>query len=384
MLQAEAATPPAGSRSQHLEVIERLAAQPSARSSEQLRTFLVHPLHAVRAAALLALSRLGQPEAVRRAIEWLDSPDLQTRLDALASLAQSPMPLPKPAETKVQAQLADGRPELRLAALGVLSQRQIFVPSPVLALMAEDETAAVRVAALGAFSARQDAAARHAVVRGLRDADAGVRFAAVQAIGRLRDPLLRPVIEPLLLSTDQEIVIASAAALGQMGAPAAAAALAPLAQRPGSSRATQAAIGALGRLGTPEAARILVYRLRSFGAPDANLLSTLKALEHLGAPGEAEVLKLTESNTEAVLLTQLTVWLGKVGGAASVSPLASLVTATTPAVPAALEALKALGARGINLTRAVPNLTIALHDPSQTVRRAAASALQAAGLSPLI
>ncbi len=203
-----------GSRADQLAHIETLVKAASPAAIARLTGLLGHPLHDVRFAALRGLGSLGAPEAVAPALQWLSSSDLLPRVAALAALAEPACPFPPQAAVATLAQLADARPELRLPALALLRDRNVEVPSPMLALLGEDENAAVRAAALASVGQRQDPAARHALVNGLGDVDVAVRWEALAAMGRSRDPALRPVLEHVVETGDATWAAAAVQALG--------------------------------------------------------------------------------------------------------------------------------------------------------------------------
>lgn len=360
--------PPAGGRAEALATVKALAEAGTPEALARLRSHLEHPVQDVRAAALLSLARLADPSAIPQALEWLSSPHLETRLDALAVLAVPAVPLDEDSTQRIEAQLADTRMELRLATFAVLQARGRAVAPGLLALLAEDEHAAVRAAALAALPPGPHPAARQLAVSRLEDVDLGVRFAALSALGRSRDPEARPALEHVLGAREPELVVAALAALGELGQPASFPRVAPLAMRPGAGPVTEQAVRTLARLGDPRGARVLTERLQRFGVADALFNVVGQALRDVGTAAEAALLALLEGGVEERLAVATLRLLSQVGTQASVEPVAAMVARTSAAVPAALDCLSQLAARGANLQPVWPLLAPAFADLSPAVR----------------
>jgi len=315
---------------------------------------------AVRLAAVRALGRIGDAQAIEPLLERLHDPEGVVRraaADTLGRLGWHPQ-----ADAKAAAywfELGDKYECIGVgkAAIEPLSERL------------KDRDPVMRARAAEYLGHIVDARVVELLVKGLSDRDDGVRRAAGQALELIGAPAVEPLLKRLS-DRNKDVRLAAAETLGQIGDVRA---VEPLVERL-SDRDTDvrwAAVDALGWIGAP-AVVPLVEQCND--RDDEFRQAVVEALTQIGAPAVALLVEQMGDRDTDVRWAAVNA-LGHIGDAQAVEPLVErLSDRDTDVRWAAVEALGQIGD-----PRAVEPLVERLSDRDTDVRWAAAEALGQTG-----
>jgi HEAT repeat protein len=353
-------------RSLRAQAVERLAEVDSEPARALLRGVLEDPDPSLRQAGARILVARGDGQGFSVVVNWVAAGFAADRAAGLEALRLAAA-LPPEARAAVERALADPEPNLRLAALEVLTLAPPAIYSPAAAARLDDTVPAVRLAAVRLAGQAGDVRAALPLIEALGDADRQIQREAIGALARLGDPRAEPALLRMLDSGSDDLRLAAVDALGALHLPGAVQPLAAFARRRPADALSRQAQRALGDIGTPAASAVLVELMRrppvaretEDGLSRAPALVPLLLDEVAGAgPGAA--------SAAAVL--------GRLREPRAVPALMGLARRGGPPSVAAVRALGAIGA-----PEAVPLLVEAAEDRSPTLRRLAFGALLAMG-----
>jgi len=263
------------------------------------------PGHVRAQASVWALSRLGDPRAVRAIIALTGMPDRRNEMieklafqadcwhymcgimlivcgDAIDRIGLAAAPelvrLLSDADSRIReyaahylARFGDPWPwHRRIESEDALRRRESLQPAiakrvadlagPKLIELLQDENADVRRTAAAALGSLHVASAAGPLIRSLKDEDPWVRVAAIHALGRIGDPVALGPLARLMRTPGPEQMDCAERAIAAIGGPRAFTLLSA-ALNDGRVERRVAAIRALGVVGTPEAADLLIAAL---------------------------------------------------------------------------------------------------------------------------
>jgi len=224
------------------------------------------------------LADLGTPWALEQLLARLSNKDWWVRAAAVDALGR----IGEPAVRPLTLHLTDQDERVRRAvqkALGRIGSAALTALLPLL----QDPDAAVRAAAAEALGETGAANAVPALVTALGDAEENVRRAAARALGQIGDPrAIEPLLDQLRRTDDGQAHEPFIQALTAIGALAVEPLISHLAHA--DARTRYAAIEALGNIGDPRAVAPLAAYLRS-----ADGQARQRAVEALGKIGDRRV-----------------------------------------------------------------------------------------------
>ena len=169
------------------------------------------PRPAVRAAAAVALGRLGQPSAVGAligAVEGDDCLPVDAAADAIQHIRDWPV-------SQLQPCLSDASESVRAVAVELLGRIQaVDSVSALVGMLAGDPAAAVRVRAARALGRIGSPRGVHPLIECVKSGPPVLQAEAAAALGRLGATAAVPVLRTTLLSSSPDLSRAAATALG--------------------------------------------------------------------------------------------------------------------------------------------------------------------------
>jgi cellulose synthase operon protein C len=344
--------------------VERLAELEDEPSLALLRGVLDDPDPALRQAGARVLVARGDRQGLAVVIDWIATGYATDRAAGLEALRLLPT-LPASARAAVERALADPEPNVRLAAIEVLSRAPAEVSPSAVAGRLDDTVPAVRLAAVRLLAEARDPRAALPLIERLADADRQIQREAIAALARLGDPRAEPALLRVIDGGSDDLRMAAVDAVGALKLPGAVETLTDIARRRPADALARQAQRSLGEIGTAEALAVLIDLMRRPPvtretedglARSATMLPQLLQEIETGGPGAASAAavlgRLREPRAVPVLLT-----LARRGGAAT----AAAVRALAAIAPA----------------EAIAALVRAAEDRSATVRRLALQALLA-------
>jgi HEAT repeat protein len=349
-------------RSVRTQAVERLAAVDSEPARALLRGVLDDPDPSLRQAGARILAARGDRQGLSVVIGWVATGFAADRAAGLEALRLLPS-LPGEARAVVERALADPEPNIRLAALDVLTLAPPGIFSMAAAGRLTDTVPAVRLAAVRLAAQAGDPRAALPLLEALGDADRQIQREAIAALARLGDPRAEPALLRLIDGGSDDLRLAAVDAVGALRLGGAVDTLAPIARRRPADALARQAQRALGEIGTAGALAVLIELMRrppvSRETEDglsrwSNLLPLL--LDEIGEAGPGA------ASAAAV-----------VGRLREVRAVPALIRLVRRGGSATAMAVRALGA--IRSTEAIPALVEAAEDRSAIIRRHAFAAL---------
>jgi len=267
----------------------------------------------VRRAAIDALGKIGDPQAVQPLIKALSDRDLRVRQSAANALGE--IGNPQAVEALIKA-LEDENWFVRQSAIKALGKTDDpqAIQSLIKALI--DRDSRVRVSAARTLGEIGDPQAVQPLIKALSDRDLRVRQSAADALGETGRPAIQPLIKALE-DENSSLRLWSAEALGRIGDPQA---VQPLikALSDRNSRVRISAARTLGQIGDPQAVQSLINALsdRNGGV----CISAADALGKIGQPAIHPLIKALEDENSSVRLWAAYA-LGEIGDPQAVQPL---------------------------------------------------------------
>lgn len=244
-----------------------------------------------KSTAMVALGRLGVPQAIEALLQFLGHKLRSVRMEAAEVLKEvddlSFIPIPRLLEGLSSTEWQ--RREGSARALGNLQVKEAVEP---LLNALKDEIPSVRQEAARALGLIGDPRAVKPLLQALQDEEVSVRAAAVEALGEFDDP---EIVEPLIQALgdkDKKIRAAAAYALGKIGTPEA---IGPLSRalKDEDDAVRAEAAEALGKIEVPESVEPLIQALY-----DEDSLVRITALKSLTKVGDARVLDVIDKIIE--------------------------------------------------------------------------------------
>jgi HEAT repeat protein len=319
---------------ERLSAIRTLAQTDHESARNALVLALKHPVNDVRMAAAAHFPDRSDPRIVAGLVQAFRSRDTRetwfpgsSLADEVAAAGVAAIP-----ELLAAARTASGEERSEIYhALGQIGDRSV---TSVLVDVLDDQDANVRLAAVQGLGRIGDPGAASALIARLADDVAEIRRAAATSLGQLKSAQAVSTLKLTLLGDRRDVRSAAARALGQIGERSAVPALLQ-AMNDSESDVKNDVIAALGELGDPAAVGILRPLLKpdTDGAineadiavmaalvrlGDTDSLATIEnrlihfrsgtspravfeALETMGAPGEAVLIRVIKTNTSSLL-----------------------------------------------------------------------------------
>jgi HEAT repeat protein len=344
--------------------VEQLAELEGEPARALLRGVLDDPDPSLRQAGARVLAARGDRRGLAVVIDWIANgfaTDRAAGLEALRLLT----PLPAEARAAVERALADPEPNVRLAALEVLSRAPANASPPAVASRLDDTVPAVRLAAVRLLAEAGDPRAALPLIERLGDSDRQIQREAIGALARLGDPRAEPALLRVIDSGSDDLRMSAVDAAGALKLPGAVEALTDIARRRPADALARQAQRALGEIGTPEALAVLMELLRR---PPA----TRETEDGLARSAPTLPVLIQEIETAGAGAASAAAIVGRLREARAVPALLGLARRGGAPTAAALRALAAIAPR-----EAIGALVRAAEDPSATVRRLALQALLA-------
>jgi HEAT repeat protein len=348
---------------------------------EPLVGLVSHRDAAVRLSAIGALNSIGHPDMPRRVVSLLSSTDARTRESAVRIAGY--FGYREAADPLLGAALNDPDEPVRRAALEHLPYLDDGRVIDVLTAALQSDTPKTRMSAVRALARLDDGAATAVLRRALDDTDSWVRYHAVRALGERRDAA---AADTLIRLADQDaatpVRIAAVEAAGAI-ATGMAAHLARWASDP-EDEIAGAALHGLGRAAEEQTLRPRLEAWRTAAAP--RRAAAVRALAAHGSEGAVTALEWTASAEQDRAIARLAIeGLGRVAegrGSAAGRAVAALLTllAESRLREVALPVLSRLPAEAIadmrgGLSHAVPAVRLGTIEALARLRHPDATAV---------
>lgn len=292
---------------------------------EPLVELVSHRDAAVRLSSIGALNSIGHPDMPRRVVSLLASADARTRESAVRIAGY--FGYREAADQLLTAALNDPDEPVRRAALEHLPYLDDHRVIDALTATLQSDTPKTRMSAVRALARLDEDAATAALRRALNDTDSWVRYHAVRALGERRDAA---AAEALIRLADQDaatpVRIAAVEAAGAIGA-GMSEHLARWASDP-EDEIAGAALQGLGRAAEEQTLRPLLEALRTDAAP--RRVAAVRGLAAHGSEDAVTALEWTASAEQEPAIARLAVEsLGRVaetGGSGTGKAVEGLLT----------------------------------------------------------